>query len=282
MDNYLKYFTDRDYLLTLTTLIKIISEILEKNNIEYSIYGGTLLGAIRHDGVIPWDDDGDIIIFEKDLNNFLLLENEFIKYNINLIKRNSFYKLVYHDKDNLYFVDIFIFKIGEKWVKSIGFPNDELLKTKVFPLIKYNFNQFKLLGLNDANYFFKKYNFGDYMNKVIIYPKHKDNLQRNEESKIHITSKEIINYSMNFSLYEIDEKTNFIQNEKININDLVPIDFNSDAYRVLNPIYKIKGPDLFTKWHYYKIGKSKNLKYKFNDNTIIIKNSNTQKLKRIK
>lgn len=282
MDNLNKYFTDRNYLLTLTTLIKIICEILEKNNIEYSIYGGTLLGAIRHNGVIPWDDDGDIIVFEKDLNNFLLLESEFSQFNINLIRKNSFYKLVYYDYNDLYFVDIFIFKVTDKWVKSIGFPNDELLKSKVFPLIKYNFNNFKLYGLNDPNYFFKKYNFGDYMNQVIIYPKHRDNLLRNEEGKIYVTSKEIINYSMNFSFFDIDERTNLIIKEKINIDDLVPKDFNSEAYKILNPVYKIKGPDLFVKWHYYKIGKEKKLKYNFNDNTIIIKNSQSKKIRKIK
>ncbi len=47
-------------------LLKILEEFFEKIDIRYTATWGTLLGAIRHNGFIPWDDDIDINIFRKD------------------------------------------------------------------------------------------------------------------------------------------------------------------------------------------------------------------------
>ncbi len=52
-------------------ILEYIDNICRKYNIEYSIGCGTLLGAVRHGGFIPWDDDVDIVILRDEYEKLI-------------------------------------------------------------------------------------------------------------------------------------------------------------------------------------------------------------------
>lgn len=73
-------------------MLKYIDKICVDNNIKYTLIGGSLIGAIRHKGMIPWDDDIDI---------GLTYEN-YIKL-IKILEKSKEYNLINHSLNDKYY-----------------------------------------------------------------------------------------------------------------------------------------------------------------------------------
>lgn len=54
-------------------LLKTFVEFCEKHNLKYFLVGGSALGAVRHQGFIPWDDDVDVALPREDYDRFIEL-----------------------------------------------------------------------------------------------------------------------------------------------------------------------------------------------------------------
>jgi len=87
--------------------LKSIDKIFNKNGVWYVAAYGTLLGGIRHWGMIPWDDDGDLLILRKDVDKIMSLKDEFEKEGLKLEKDWKLIK-VYMNDEKYPFIDLFI------------------------------------------------------------------------------------------------------------------------------------------------------------------------------
>lgn len=178
------YFLTNDESYNLYKMLYDIIKILEKNEIEYWICGGTFLGAVRSGGIIKWDDDLDIEIPKKYINK---IEDIFDNHNVYGIKKRSLlFKIYYKNRQNIEkkdysypFLDIFFMEknsnIWKLFFKNarIFWPNEYFLDDELYPLREYKFGAYNVKGPNRYKEYFDR-NYGkDWGRKAVISYNHK-------------------------------------------------------------------------------------------------------------
>lgn len=120
-------------------ILNVVVQFCKENNINYWLDCGTLIGAVRHKGYIPWDDDIDIGMLRPDYDKFLSLFNDkYDRYKAYSIENN---------KDFLYpfckvlDTNTLLFEPDEKGIKSNvnidvfvydNAPNEQVLVDKMY------------------------------------------------------------------------------------------------------------------------------------------------------
>ena len=121
-------------LAALNVLVKI-KEIFDAHNWKYYLAYGTLLGAIRHNGFIPWDDDIDIWVPRNDYEAFL-----------------TYYK---EHKEEFEHLELFHYSTSEKYLYPIARLSDNRYKTVFFDQKEYGIGSFvdiyPLDGINPSD-----------------------------------------------------------------------------------------------------------------------------------
>ncbi len=95
-------------------MMKEMKRICDANGIKFWLHGGTLIGAIRHAGFIPWDDDVDVAMTRKDLERFIDICNASNEYKVGLYYHDNetfsrAYQFRRRNDDIPCFIDIFVF-----------------------------------------------------------------------------------------------------------------------------------------------------------------------------
>jgi len=110
------------------TMLYTFHKLCDEHGVYYIIAYGTLLGAVRHWGMIPWDDDVDVIVFNKDRKKIYEIINIMKEqYGYKIENTHKLSRILFQDEKLNYFIDIFFVEnINNKIVRTYTFDSDKI------------------------------------------------------------------------------------------------------------------------------------------------------------
>ena len=224
--------TLRNIQLLYLEMFRFIDNICKKYDIEYWLYAGTLLGAVRHGGFIPWDDDLDVQLTRNDYNKLIeVLPKEIEKYDY--LKENcGLTKLVEGEKN--YFTDFKSIYDVEN-IEGIRGTRTKVLFLQwawLKPFVKIDFFPMDFIK-EDKFEFFKshqrliKFKFNQNIQKAKVNFDEEWELRNNE---LGLTKEKTDFIAMSIEAYKLEE-TRFY-----NTKDIFPLkEINFDKYKFKAP-----------------------------------------------
>jgi phosphorylcholine metabolism protein LicD len=155
-----------------------VHTVLEKNNIPYFAICGTLLGAVRHGEIIPWDDDIDIGILEEDVDRFNSIDFGYESFPVGAGGCGK----IFIDKNKKSYIDVFPFRKVENKYEYIEvkartmWPKEYFIEGEIYPLKQYKLGNIVVNGPNKFSQYCSRAWGKDWktpsmkLGKKIIYP----------------------------------------------------------------------------------------------------------------
>ena len=253
-------------------LLQKFKEICDKNNLFYWLCSGSLIGAIRHEGFIPWDDDLDVAMLRYDYDKLIdVLKND-EKFKVTVLydwyAKCSQLRFKFSDDSKPMFVDIFIYDLYEGNIKN-NFKIEnrknmiEFLEKTDLPEVQY-WRVHPYLFSSDENFkkidsIFKKYSYCENaIYKYDVYGNLKNTTVIRAAENCLFSERLMNPDKLKFS-YDVIFPLSTLNFE--NTNYFVPNDYDAFISNIYGDIYKLP-KDIFTHFEHVSHSELENSAFK--------------------